>query len=143
MQILVLAIGRLKEDYYRAAEAEYAKRLTRYTPFSIREVKDEAALIKAIPKGSRLVALDEHGASWSSEELANRLLRAEELHGGGRPVVFIIGGAEGISAELCARASPIIAFGRITLPHRLARIVLVEQLYRAYSILRGEPYHRG
>jgi 23S rRNA (pseudouridine1915-N3)-methyltransferase len=142
LKLLVLAVGRLKEDHWRAAEEEYLRRLRRHAPVEVREVKDEAALLAALPPRARLVLLDERGAPWSSADLA-RALGDEELRGAGRPVAFAVGGADGFSARARARADDVLGFGRITLPHRLARIVLVEQLYRAFSILRGDPYHLG
>ena len=142
LKLLVAAIGRLKEAHFKAAEAEYGKRLRRYADVTIRELKDEKALLAALPDRHKLVLLDERGHNRSSEELA-AMLGEEELHGGGRTLVFAIGGADGFSDVVRAKAAVVIAFGRITLPHRLARIVLVEQLYRAFSILRGEPYHRS
>jgi 23S rRNA (pseudouridine1915-N3)-methyltransferase len=142
LKVLIIAIGRLKEAHFKAAEADYLKRLRRYVDLTVREVKDEAALTRALPERAKLVLLDERGQNRSSEEIA-RMLGEEEQHGGGRPLVFAVGGAEGFSDALRAQATVLLAFGRITLPHRLARIVLVEQLYRAWSILRGEPYHRS
>lgn len=142
MKILVLAVGRLKEAWLGEAQAEYLKRLRRYADVEVRELGDDAALLGAVPARARLYALDERGDNLSSEELARRVVAAEEQHGGGAPVVFAIGGPEGLLAEVRRRAVRTLAFGRITLPHRLARIVLLEQLYRAYSILRGEPYHK-
>ena len=96
-----------------------------------------------MPARARLVALDERGELLSSEDLARKVIGAHEQHGGGNPLCFAIGGADGFGAEARARADRLLAFGRITLPHRLVRVVLAEQIYRAYSILRGEPYHRG
>jgi 23S rRNA (pseudouridine1915-N3)-methyltransferase len=142
VKLVVLAVGRLKESHWAAAEAEYARRLKHYTALEIREVKDEPALIAALPPRARLVVLDERGDNLSSEELARKLIAAEEQHGGGAPLCFAIGGAEGFSSAIRARAAKVLAFGKITLPHRLARVVLLEQLYRAYTILRGEPYHK-
>lgn len=142
MKLLVLAVGRLKESHWVAAEADYASRIKRYAPIEIREVKDDAQLLAALPPRARLVVLDERGENLSSEELARKLIAAEEQHGGGAPLCFAVGGAEGFSKELRARAARVLAFGRITLPHRLARVVLLEQIYRAYTILRGEPYHK-
>lgn len=142
MKLQLLAVGRLKEAYWQAAEAEYAKRLRHYASLEIREVKSDDALRAAIPSRARLVAMDERGELWSSEDLARKLISAEEQHGGGVPLVFVIGGSEGLPAAVRARAVRSLALGRITLPHRLARIVLLEQLYRAYTILRGEPYHK-
>lgn len=143
MKLVILAVGRLKEAHLRAAEDDYKKRLSRYAKLDIKECKDDAALLAAIPERARLVLLDERGAQWSSPELATKLIAAEEQHGGGATLCFCIGGADGLPAELRPRAAHTLAFGRITLPHRLARIVLVEQLYRAYTIVRGEPYHHA
>jgi len=143
MKILVLAVGRLKESHWREAQDEYFKRLKRYAPTEIKECKDNAALVAAVPARAHLVLLDERGDNWSSEELAKKLIAVEESHGGGAPLVFAIGGADGLPAELKSRAVRTLAFGRATLPHRLARIVLLEQIYRAYTILRGEPYHHA
>jgi 23S rRNA (pseudouridine1915-N3)-methyltransferase len=142
LRLVVLAVGRLKESHWVAAEADYVSRIRRYATLEVREVKDEAALVAALPPRARLYALDERGENLSSEELARKVIAHEEQHGGGAPVCFALGGAEGFSKELRARAARTIAFGRITLAHRLARVVLLEQLYRAYTILRGEPYHK-
>jgi 23S rRNA (pseudouridine1915-N3)-methyltransferase len=143
VKILLLAVGRLKEAHWREAQDEYVKRLKRYAPLEIKEVKDDAALVAAVPPRAHLVLLDERGDNWSSEDIARKLIAAEESHGGGAPLVFAIGGADGLPAELKAKAVRTLAFGKATLPHRLARIVLLEQIYRAYTILRGEPYHHA
>lgn len=142
LRIRILAVGRLKEDYLRAAEGEYLKRLRPYCQVAIDEVADDAALLRKIPDGAVLIALDERGESVTSEELARDLFAAEEQRGGGRPVVFAIGGAEGHSDAVRRRADRIIAFGKITIAHRLVRVLLAEQIYRAFTILRGHPYHR-
>ena len=142
MKVVILAVGRLKEDYFQAAEAEYVKRLRPYCSLELREVKDEAALLAAVPKSAILVTLDERGELLSSEALAREVFGHAELHGGGRPLVFAIGGPDGHSEVVRRRADRLLAFGRITIAHRLIRLVLIEQIYRAYRILRGEPYHR-
>lgn len=142
MKVTVAVVGRLKEAHFTAAEADYLKRLRRYCTFALTEHKDEAALLAAVPAGAHLYALDERGDLVSSQELAKDVLAAEEMHGGGAPVVFAIGGADGHGDALRARARRLLAFGRITIAHRLVRLLLLEQLYRGYSILRGEPYHR-
>lgn len=142
MKLTVAVVGRLKEAHLTAAEAEYAKRLGKYCTFAIAEHKDEAALLAAVAPGAHLYALDERGDLVSSEEIA-KLLGDEEMKGAGAPVVFAIGGADGHSATLRARARRLIAFGRITIAHRLVRVLLAEQLYRGFTILRGEPYHRA
>ncbi len=141
MRIQILAIGRLKEDYFRAAEAEYARRLRPFCRVAVDEVRDEAALLRAVPDGALLVALDQRGELVSSEEVAASLLGREEQHGGGRTLVFAIGGPDGHSDAVRHRSGRSIAFGRITMPHRLVRVVLLEQLYRGFTILRGHPYH--
>jgi 23S rRNA (pseudouridine1915-N3)-methyltransferase len=143
VKLVVLAVGRLKEAHWKAAEDEYAKRLRHYAKLDIVECKDDARLIAAVPERARLVLLDERGQPWSSPELADKLIGHEEQHGGGATLCFCIGGADGLPQALRARAAHVIAFGRITLPHRLARVVLLEQLYRAYTIRRGEPYHHA
>ena len=142
LRVRIVAVGRLKEDYLRAAEAEYFKRLRPYCQIAIDEVADEAALLRKIPQGAAVVALDERGELVTSEELARGLLGAEEQRGGGRPVVFAIGGADGHSDQVRRRADRLIAFGRVTIGHRLVRLLLAEQIYRAFTILRGHPYHR-
>lgn len=142
MKVFVLAVGRLKEETFKAAEAEYLKRLRGKATVEVRELKDEPALLAAVPARARLILLDEKGAPWSSEDFA-KVLGDEELRGGGRPVAIAIGGADGWTSTARAVTKETFSLGRITLPHRLVRVVIAEQLYRAFSILRGEPYHRG
>jgi 23S rRNA (pseudouridine1915-N3)-methyltransferase len=138
VKIVLGAIGRLKEPYLVAAEDEYKKRLKRYCELSIVEAKQEPAIL-ALP--GHLYALDERGDTITSAELAD-LIGREALHGGGAPVVFAVGGPDGHSDALRARAVRLLAFGRMTIAHRLVRILLLEQIYRSFTILRGEPYHR-
>jgi 23S rRNA (pseudouridine1915-N3)-methyltransferase len=140
VRVSILAVGRLKEDYFRAAEAEYARRLRPHCRLAIDEVKDEAALVRAIPDGALVIVLDQRGDLVTSEDLA-ALIGREEQHGGGRALAFAIGGPDGHSDSLRRRAGRAIAFGRITMAHRLVRVVLLEQLYRGFAILRGHPYH--
>lgn len=143
MRVSIAVVGRLKgsDAALASAEAEYVKRLRRACTFELVEHKDEPALLAALPAAAHLYALDERGEQLTSRQLAD-LLGAEQLHGGGAPVVFAIGGADGHSDAVRARARKLIAFGRITIAHRLVRLLLLEQLYRGFSILRGEPYHR-
>ena len=142
MKILLLAVGRRRADPLLEAEAEYLTRLRRHVSLEIREPRDDEALLAALPARARLIALDERGELCSSADLA-RLVADHEMRGAGVPLVFVIGGADGLPAAVRARAERQLAFGRITLPHRLARLLLVEQIYRAFSIVRGEPYHRA
>jgi 23S rRNA (pseudouridine1915-N3)-methyltransferase len=141
VKIVVAAVGRLKESYLVAAAQEYTKRLRPYCTLAVTEAKDEAALLAALPAGAHLYAFDERGESITSGDLA-KLLSDEASHGAGAPVVFAIGGADGHGDALRARARRLFAFGRMTIAHRLVRILVLEQVYRAFKIARGEPYHR-
>lgn len=141
MKIRIIAVGKLKEQYLRAAEAEYTKRLRPYCKLEILEVKDEAALLAKIPDRAHVIALDERGELRSSEEIADGFRRHQQS-GGGAPIVFAIGGADGHSDAVRERADELVAFGRITIAHRLVRVLLAEQIYRGFRIVRGEPYHK-
>ncbi|HMG23566.1 MAG TPA: 23S rRNA (pseudouridine(1915)-N(3))-methyltransferase RlmH [Kofleriaceae bacterium] len=142
MKIIVAAVGRLKEPYLVAAEDEYRKRLRPYCTLTVHEARDEAALLAALPAGAHLYAFDERGDPLTSAAFASDVLDHEQQHGGGAPLVLAIGGPDGHGDALRARARKLIAFGRLTIAHRLVRILVLEQLYRGYKILRGEPYHR-
>jgi len=141
LKITLAAIGRLKEQYLLAAEAEYTKRLRPYCTLAVTEPADERALLAALPASAHLYAFDERGEQLTSQQFAD-LLAAEASHGAGAPIVFAIGGADGHTDELRKRARKLIAFGRLTIAHRLVRILVLEQLYRAMKINKGEPYHR-
>jgi len=142
MKLTLAAVGRLKEPYLIAAEDEYRKRLRPYCTLTIAEARDEAALLAALPAGCHLYAFDERGETLTSAGFAETILGQEQLHGGGAPITFAIGGPDGHGDALRARARKLIAFGRLTIAHRLVRILVLEQLYRGFKILRGEPYHR-
>lgn len=135
-----MAAGRLKEPPVRAVADDYAGRIARYVRFEEREARDDAALARLVPPGALLVALEVWGEQHSSEEFA-RLLEAWGRRGKGE-IAFLIGGAEGLPPALSERAEHHLSLSRMTLPHRLARVVLLEQVYRALSIARGEPYAR-
>ena len=141
MKIFVGAIGKLKEPYFVAAEDEYRKRLRPYCTLTVHEAKDEAALVKALPDGAQLYVFDERGEALTSAQFAD-ILASEAAHGAGAPLAFVIGGADGHSDAVRKRAKKLIAFGKLTIAHRLVRILVLEQLYRGFKILRGEPYHR-
>jgi 23S rRNA (pseudouridine1915-N3)-methyltransferase len=142
MKVTVAAVGRLKEPYLIAAEDEYRKRLRPYCTLAVHEARDEAALLAALPAGAHLYAFDERGELLTSAGFAEGVLGHEQQHGGGAPVVFAIGGPDGHGDALRGQARRLIAFGRLTVAHRLVRILVLEQLYRGFKILRGEPYHR-
>ncbi len=140
MRYRVVAVGRMKDAALRAACDGYLDRLRHYTRVEEREVKDEARILAAVAEGSRLVALSPSGEQWTSEQLAERTARWEQE---GRDVTFAIGGAEALPEPVLRQAERVWSLSQLTFPHELARVLLCEQLYRAYTIRRGEPYHRG
>jgi 23S rRNA (pseudouridine1915-N3)-methyltransferase len=140
MRYRVVAVGRMKDAALRAACDEYLDRLRHYAKVEEREVKDEARILGAIPEGSRLVALSRQGEECSSAQLAEWTAHWEL---DGRDITLAIGGADALPVEVLDKAERRWSLSRLTLPHELARLVLYEQLYRAYTIRRGEPYHRG
>ena len=135
MKVSIIAVGRLKEAYWQAAQDEYLKRMKPYATVNVVEVKDEAALLAAIPAGARAIALDERGVEMTS------LAFAKELESDPAPLAFLIGGPDGHGDAVRVRAK-LLAFGKMTIAHRLVRLVLLEQIYRGFRINRGEPYHR-
>lgn len=141
MKLALATVGKLKEPWQLAASADYEKRLRPYCSLAIVEAKDEPRLVAALPDRAHVYAFDERGDAITSRQLAD-ILAAEASHGGGAPVVFAIGGADGHSDAVRSRAIRLLAFGRMTIAHRLVRILALEQLYRAFKILNGEPYHR-
>ncbi len=142
VKITLAIVGRLKEAYLKAAEDEYVKRLRPYCTLAVVEYKTVDDLMAAVPVTAHLYGFDERGANLSSTEFATEILAREQSHGGGAPVVFAIGGADGLGDAARARASRLLAFGRMTIAHRLVRVLVLEQLYRGIRIVRGEPYHR-
>ena len=137
MRYVVVALGgsRMKSAALRAACDDYLSRLRHYAKIEEREVKEAR-----IPEDSRLIALSRQGESWTSQQLAE-LTGRWELEA--RDVTFAIGGADALPEEVLKRAERIWSLSALTLPHELARVVVYEQLYRAYTIRRGEKYHRG
>lgn len=134
-RVVALGGARMKSAALRAACDEYLSRIRHYAKIEEREVKEAR-----IPEDSRLIALDRRGESWTSEQLAD-LIGKWEMEG--RDVTFAIGGADDLPEEIRQRAERTWSLGPLTLPHELARVVVYEQLYRAYTIRRGEKYHRG
>jgi 23S rRNA (pseudouridine1915-N3)-methyltransferase len=140
MRYRVVAVGRVRDAALRAACDEYAERLRHYTHVEEREVKDEARVLGAVPEGSRLVALSRTGDQWTSSQVAEWTGKWER---DGRDVTFAIGAADGLQDDVLRTAERVWSLSHLTFPHELARVLLYEQLYRAYTIRRGEPYHRG
>jgi 23S rRNA (pseudouridine1915-N3)-methyltransferase len=153
MRLLVVAVGRVADGALRAACAAYAARLARTWQLEMRDVRSPAGhlptpqrvqregerLLQAIPADARGVALSRTGTSESSMGFARRLRRWRTE---ARDVAFVVGGADGLDPRVVARCELVLSLSAMTLPHELARLVLLEQLYRATTILQGTPYHR-
>jgi 23S rRNA (pseudouridine1915-N3)-methyltransferase len=145
MRIRFIWPGKTKDEHLRALLGEYLKRLTRFVRCDVIETRDggkkeSQRILEAIPDGSLMLLLDLEGREWSSPELAAELRRWE--NDSIKEVVIVIGGAEGVSAEVAARAQKSWRLSRLTLTHEMARVLAVEQLYRAYTINRGLPYQK-
>ena len=156
MNITIVCVGKLKEKFWTDACNEYLKRLRPYAQVEVREVPDidparaggvagslereGEAILAALPQRAHVFLLAIQGKERSSEDFSAHL---DELAlCGESSIAFIIGGSNGVNNTVRARANETFSFGRITLPHNLARVVLLEQLYRAFKISRGEPYHK-
>lgn len=160
MRLLIAAVGKLKRGPERELFTHYlgravaAGRKIHLSPIGVIEVPESRAanaksriqaeteaLLAKIPASHRLMPLNRRGQALSSEDFAGFL--AKQRDGGAQGIAFVIGGADGLSPEIAAKADRAISFGPLTLPHGLARIVLAEQIYRAATILTGHPYHRA
>lgn len=136
MRYLVIAVGRLRPPYVDDAD-HYLKRLRAHAKVEMIEVKSDDQVERQIPDNAYVVMLDERGRSRDSVAFSAFL---DDRRLDGRPLVFVVGGAYGLSLP---RADELMSFGPMTLPHQLARVVLLEQLYRGLSILAGSPYHHA
>lgn len=159
MNITVISVGKLKEKYLKEAIDEYAKRLQRYCKISIIELQDEKtpdnasekeelqiknkegeAILKSIKDNSFVIALDLKGKMLTSEEFSTYI---QDLGVSGKSdLVFVIGGSLGLSQEVLNRANYKLCFSKMTFPHQLFRVMLLEQIYRGFRIMKGEPYHK-
>ena len=158
LNIRIICVGKFKEKYWEAASAEYLKRLGAYCNVSVIEVKEEKlpahasradeenviikegkSILDKIAAGDYVIALDIGGKELSSEDLAAKIAETSFTSS---TMDFVIGGSLGLSKDVKSRAALRLSFGRITLPHQLARIVLLEQIYRAFKINAGETYHK-
>ena len=156
MQLSLLTIGKGRIKYLNDGVADYVKRISRYATLTQFEIKEERAsrglspreiaekegerILRTIPDNGYLVVLDDKGASCSSKALASRLsdlgLRGESQ------ICFVIGGAFGLSKQVVEKADWRLSLSSLTFPHEMARLVLLEQIYRAFTIIRGEKYHK-
>lgn len=159
MNITLLCVGKIKEAYYREALAEYVKRLSKYCRLNVIEVADEqtpdkasdievAAILKKeeerilskIPANSHVISLAIEGKSLDSVAFSSLI---DDLGISGKSnICFIIGGSLGLSDNVKSRSDMLLSFSKMTYPHQLMRVILTEQIYRAYRIIKGEPYHK-
>lgn len=159
MNIQIVAVGKLKEKYLVQGIAEYAKRIAPYAKLEIVEVPDEPVpetmseaeerrvrdkegerILAKLKPDAHVIAMAIDGEMWTSERLSSHLASLATY--GQSRVAFVIGGSTGLSDDVLRRADTRLSFGRITFPHQLIRLVLAEQVYRAFKIMRGEPYHK-
>lgn len=144
MKVAIVAVGKLRDAGLRAVLDDYLGRIRHYAPCDEVEIRDGNAaevatrIDKALPARSRVVALEVDGERWDSRQLAAFVGRCEQDAVG--TLVWLVGGADGLPAPVSARAHKKLSLSPLTFPHRLARVVLAEQIYRAFTILRGEPY---
>ena len=154
MKITLLVVGKTTNTALEAMISDYQKRLTHYVPFELRilpELKNAKSLsfeqqkqaegemiLKSIGPSSQVILLDEHGKEYRSVEFASWM---EKQMSSGRDLVFVVGGPYGFSQEVYGRANGLISLSQMTFSHQMVRLVFVEQIYRAMTILRGEPYH--
>ena len=159
MKITLITVGKIKERYLRDAAAEYVKRLGKYCKLELLEVADEKIpenagnaaeesvrakegerILKFVRDNVYIITLEIDGAQLSSERLAERI---ENLGIQGRShIIFIIGGSIGLGKEVCERSDFSLSFSKMTFPHQLMRVILLEQIYRSFRIINGEPYHK-
>ncbi|HYE69158.1 MAG TPA: 23S rRNA (pseudouridine(1915)-N(3))-methyltransferase RlmH [Anaerovoracaceae bacterium] len=159
MNITIICIGKLKEKYWTDAVQEYSKRLSKYCTLVINELKEEKApdnpsnaeemavkeaegksILKQIKKDAYVIALEIQGKELTSEALAEKI---ESLGIAGKSdLAFLIGGSIGLSEEVLARADYRLSFSKMTFPHQMMRVVLLEQIYRSFKIIRNETYHK-
>ena len=159
LTVSIICIGKLKEKYLRDAYNEYAKRLGAFCKLQLIELdetrisdkpsqkeidlvveKEGEKILSKIPQTASVVALCIEGKQWSSEELSNFV--ADQPNKGVSHIAFIIGGSYGLSPEVKARAGVKLSFSKMTFPHQLFRVLLTEQIYRAFQIAKGSPYHK-
>ena len=159
MKITVIAVGKIKEKFYRDAVAEYEKRLRRYCKLEIIQVEDEKTpdkagtsldeivkrkeaerILKYIREDAFVAVLEIQGKSYDSESFATQIENFTTQ--GVSHIQFIIGGSLGLHEEVCKKADLKVSFSKMTFPHQLMRVILLEQIYRAYRIINGEPYHK-
>ena len=159
MKITVITVGKIKEKYLKDAIAEYSKRLSKYCKLEIVEVADEKTpdnasevveesirskeaerILKYVKDDAYIITLEIGGKQLSSEELADKIDKLGVQ--GTSHIIFIIGGSIGLGKEVLSKSNYALSFSKMTFPHQLMRVILLEQVYRSYRIINGEPYHK-
>jgi 23S rRNA (pseudouridine1915-N3)-methyltransferase len=140
VKVVIRAVGRMRDRRMEELCREYLERTRRHLPVEIQEVEDDAGLLAGLPAGSEVVALEPGGDAWTTAQLTAYF--EQRMNRGQRALVFLIGGAEGLGRTTVAGAQRRLSLSPLTLPHRLARVLLCEQIYRVVSRIRGEPYDR-
>jgi len=159
VKVSIICVGKIKESFYRQAVEEYAKRLSKYCKFEVIEVADEKTpdkaseieetqikekeadrILEKIKEDSHVFTLEIKGKRYTSEEFADRIQKTT-LYGKSH-LVFVIGGSLGLHEKVLKRSDQAISFSDMTFPHQLMRVILTEQIYRAFRIIHGEPYHK-
>ncbi len=147
MNINILCIGKMKENYWKQASKEYEKRLSKYCKLTITELKEAASpkkegedIVKRLRADDFVIALDMNGQPITSKELAGEIAKLG-IEGKSK-VVIIIGGSDGLSQEVLEKSNLRLSFSALTFPHQMIRIFLLEQLYRSFKIIKGESYHK-
>lgn len=155
MKLTLVAVGTRMPAWVQTGYEEYAKRLPRECALTLTEIKPEkrvggktaaqvmeaekTRILAAVPQSARLIVLDERGENWTTARLSQNL---NDWLGGGRDVAIVIGGADGLDPEVKQRAERLLQLSAMTLPHGMVRVLLAEQVYRAWSLLNNHPYHR-
>lgn len=154
MRVVIAAVGKPRDRHLAAAIAEYESRAARYWPLDVAEVREASGrgvsvditreregerLLERVPAAALVIACDERGEDLTSDQFSALVAGARDQ---ARDVAFVVGGAYGLSDDVRRRASRTLRLAPFTLPHEMARLVLAEQLYRAGTIVRGEPYHK-
>ena len=146
MRLTIITVGHKMPDWVTTATQDYMKRMPADCSIEIKEIKPDLSPAKeavkmssAIPKGSRVIALDERGKDQTTQQLSTQLANWRQE---GVDIAFLIGGADGLDTSIKENAQALWRLSSLTLPHAMARVLLVEQLYRAWTILQGHPYHR-
>lgn len=159
MKITLITVGKIKEKYLKDAIAEYSKRLSKYCKLEIIEVADEKTpdnasgtventirskeaerILKYVKEDAYVITLEIQGKQLTSEELADKIDKLGVQ--GTSHIIFIIGGSIGLGEEVLKKSNYALSFSKMTFPHQLMRVILLEQIYRSYRIISGEPYHK-